>query len=753
MRFSQFRSMATLYAALGKAYRVAMRISRAGSSSNTALLTVLIFLSVLTSALIVSFLVSHADDHADKLAAISISGAIDRERSRISNEAYINAHWDDAFTHAYGSMQDPWIASQWGTPIGLGYVLDAHGHTLFAHLPEGREPPLAELIGSRTLKALLARVPVNEAAVRRRGDAVVLLGKAGGTPALIAFSPIVRERGPATLDMSSYRIFVDIRLLDHKLLEEWAKGFGLRDLRWLPDGKPSRDEASTDVHDWSGAYIGTMAWKRLAPGSLAVREALPIICLCIALFLAIAAMIARRVRHLNVQLAEHSYTAAEAGRQEREARLLADSDELTGLYNRRRFYADLETAATPANLNAMTVGLVDLDRFKAVNDTFGHLVGDRLLVEVAQLFRDTADTAATLYRIGGDEFAIILWLDAEAAFQLAEKMCAVVATPMLICDRQVSVGASIGLGAFVDAELSPLALAKRADHALYHAKRERTGRPVLFSPELERRVTDDHIIEAELQSSGFESELRFDVQPIVSMRTGAIVGGELLARWTSARLGVVEPQRFVEIAERSTSIHVLTRNAMRRALELLEVLPAGRTLSVNVSACDLHCADTVNAILDMVSRSPVDAGRLCIEVTETAVMRNLDAAINALRRFRALGMEVALDDFGTGYSSLSNLHRLPLDKVKIDRSFAHDLDNAYSVSIINAVVGLCNSLGLVCIVEGVETTSQAMNLQNIGCDLMQGYLFSYPLNPAVFVTFASFWAPQITRLPSLEHGR
>lgn len=744
--------MATLYAVLMKTCRVALRISRAGSTSNTTLLTVLVCLSVLTSVLIVSLLASHADEHADRLAALSISGAIDRERSRISNEAYINAHWDDAFVHAYGSMQDPWITSQWGTPIGLGYVIDSHGRTLFAHLPEGREPPLAELIGSRTLKALLARVPANEAAVRRRGDAVVLTGKAGGTPALIAFSPIVRERGPATLDKFTYRIFVDIRLLDHKLLEEWAKGFGLRDLRWLRDGKASRDESSTDVRDWSGAYIGTIAWKRLAPGSLAVRELLPIICLCIALFLAVAVMIARRVRSLNRELTVQSHTAAEAGRQEREARLLADSDGLTGLYNRRRFYADLETAAIPANLNAMTVGLVDLDRFKHVNDTFGHLIGDRLLLEVARLFRDTAGQAATLYRIGGDEFAMILRLDAEAALRLAESMCSIVAAPMRICDRQVSVGASIGLGAFVDAELSPVDLAKRADHALYHAKREKPGLAVQFSPELERRITDDDIIEAEMQSQEFESELRFAVQSIVSMKTRAVVGGELLARWTSERLGVVEPQRFVEIAERSILIHTLTRNAMRRALELLEVLPAGQTLSINVSACDLQCADTVSAMLDMVSCSPVDPGRLCIEVTETAVMQNLDAAIDALSRFRAMGMEIALDDFGTGYSSLSNLHRLPLDKVKIDRSFALDLDNAYSLSIVHAVVSLCSSLGLVCIIEGVETTTQATNLQNIGCDLMQGYLFSYPMNAPVFAEFASNWAPQIAELPSLEHG-
>lgn len=734
--------MAIYGAALGKIYRVVLHISRACSTSNAALLAVLICLSVLTSVFVVEVLVRNADEHADKLAAISISGAIDRERSRISNETYINAHWNDAFAHAYGAMDDPWIVSQWGTPIGLGYVIDARGQTLFAHLPSGHEPPLADLIGPVTLKALLARVPPDEAAVRRRGDATVLIGKAGGTPALIAFSPIVREQGPATLDRSTYRIFVDIRLLDAKLLDEWGKGFGLRQLRWLQDGTPAPDETSTKVRDWSGAVIGTITWKRLAPGSYALRELLPVIILYIALFLAVAAIIARRIHRLNHELTVQSRSAIEAGRQERVARLLADIDELTGLYNRRRFHADLESAAIPGNLNALTVGLIDLDRFKPINDTFGHLVGDSVLVEVARLLRDTAGASATLYRVGGDEFAMIARLDATAALQLAVRICAVVAAPMRIGDRQISLGASIGLDTFVDPELGPIDLAKRADHALYHAKRERPGQPVPFNLELEHRLLDDHVIEAELHASEFENELYFDVQPIVSMNSGAVVGGELLARWTSTRLGTVEPQRFIEIAERSTLIHVVTRKAMQHALELLEVLPPDKILSVNVSACDLHCADTVDAMLAMVGNSPADPRRLCIEVTETAVMRNLDAAIAALQRFRAIGIQVALDDFGTGYSSLGNLNRLPLDKVKLDRSFALNFDNHYSVSIIHAVVNLCHSLGLACIVEGVETASQAIKLQNIGCDLMQGYLFSYPLNAQVFIAFAAHWSAQ-----------
>jgi diguanylate cyclase (GGDEF)-like protein len=412
-----------------------------------------------------------------------------------------------------------------------------------------------------------------------------------------------------------------------------------------------------------------------------------------------------------------------------ENRQMADSDALTGLHNRRRFYSDLSEAAHPARIGAMAVGLIDLDRFKPVNDTFGHHVGDQLLVEIAQRLSTAAGDAAALYRIGGDEFAMIMRQDAVSAMRLAEYMCSAIAAPVQVGDRQVSVGASIGVAPFADAQLSSAELAEHADHALYHAKREMTGRAVLFSPEIERRVCRDHLIEVELHSPVFEDELRVALQPIVSMQTGNIVGGELLARWNSVRLGNVEPQRFVEIAERSVLIHKITRHVVRRALELLERLPTTYSLSVNVSASDLQRSDTVDGIIALVRTSPIEASRLCIEVTETAVMRDLEAAIEALGRFRAIGIKIALDDFGTGYSSLSNLHRLPLDKVKIDRSFAMDLGNPYSVSIVSAVVGLCSSLSLTCIVEGVETAAQAEKLQSIGCDLMQGYLFGRPEAP------------------------
>lgn len=432
----------------------------------------------------------------------------------------------------------------------------------------------------------------------------------------------------------------------------------------------------------------------------------------------------------------------ELARLNAENRAFALTDALTGLNNRRSFYDDLaRITSDAASVGTIAVGLLDLDRFKPVNDMFGHHVGDQLLVEVAHRLRVTAAPHAQLYRLGGDEFAMIVTLPPQESTQLAERMCQAVAAPVRLADRQIAVGVSIGLAPLLELGLGSSELAERADYALYHAKRNRAGRAVLFSHALQCEIRQDHSIQVELQSSGFEDELDVQVQPIVHARTSALVGGEILVRWNSERLGRVEPERFITVAERSALIHRITLNVTGRALDILRTVPSSVAVSVNISACDINSPETVAAILRAIAQSGQDPARFWIEVTETAVMRDMDAAIDALRRFRTCGVRVALDDFGTGYSSLSNLHRLPLDKVKIDRSFVHDLQDNYSNSIAKAVVGLCGGLGLRCIAEGVETEGQARILRDLGCDLLQGYLFSRPISAAQFAQRAAGWNP------------
>lgn len=301
------------------------RMARDGSRSITGLLVALVAIALCTSALVVVLLTWRADADANRLAGVAVAGAIDRDRSRISNEAFINAHWNEAAAHGYRSLDDPWVQSQWGTPIGRAYVIDAAGRTLFGHLPGRSAPPLDRMISRGTFQALLRRLPPTETAVRARGDATVLLARFDGRPALIAFSPIVRENGPATLDRRSYRTFVDIMVLDDKVLAEWSKAFGLPDLRWAPRGSQGDSDAAIDLKDWHGDFLATIAWQRLTPAVAAVRALVPIFALFVLLFLAVATIVIRRVQRLNRDLALRSEFAAQAAAKQEEARLVAEA--------------------------------------------------------------------------------------------------------------------------------------------------------------------------------------------------------------------------------------------------------------------------------------------------------------------------------------------------------------------------------------------------------------------------------------------
>lgn len=279
----------------------------------------------LSSALVIGFLIRHNDADANKLAATTIAGAVDRERSRVSNETFINAHWDDAAAHVYGVMDPRWIHSNYGTPIARNYIIDAAGRTLFGHLPQAHVPPLDRMISPEALRELLRLVPPTEAAVRKRNDATVLLTRFGGSPALVAFSPIVREQGPARLNRGNYRIFVDIRLIDDHLLAEWSSGFSLPNLRRVTGAPADGSDPSTDLVDWRGRPVASIAWSRLTPGVNAFRAILPVILGCALLFVAISVALIRRVLSLSMDLEIKSQVAEQAAIEQQSARLAAEN--------------------------------------------------------------------------------------------------------------------------------------------------------------------------------------------------------------------------------------------------------------------------------------------------------------------------------------------------------------------------------------------------------------------------------------------
>ncbi|MEH3147105.1 MAG: EAL domain-containing protein [Methylobacterium frigidaeris] len=405
---------------------------------------------------------------------------------------------------------------------------------------------------------------------------------------------------------------------------------------------------------------------------------------------------------------------------------LAHTDSLTGLPNRRSFFSELEALCRAPRPPGGTIALAifDLDRFKPINDTYGHASGDRLLIEAAERVRAFAGDGVRVARLGGDKFGLLIEVDRlgrpPAAFcrEVAERL----KLPVRIGDVQLSPGCSGGLALSSEAGREADALFEQADHALAYSKEHRRGTVTLYSKHHDDLIQDGHRLEAALQTACFEDEFELHYQPILDLASRRIVLVEALARWTSPTLGPVSPARFIPAAERCGMVHTLTLALLARALRDLGELPPEVGLSFNLSSHDLISPETTGHIVDVVGRGGVAPRRLTFELTETALMMDFDAAEASIRTLRQLGSRIALDDFGTGYSSLSYVHRLGLDKIKIDRSFTAGLGTRTGESIVRTIFDLCANLGLECIAEGVETDAQLDRLRDFGCHLVQGYL-------------------------------
>lgn len=417
---------------------------------------------------------------------------------------------------------------------------------------------------------------------------------------------------------------------------------------------------------------------------------------------------------------------------------IANLDTLTQLPNRRWFFDTLATLHQRAHSGflsgdeaCLAVGIIDLDGFKPVNDTYGHATGDRLLVEVGKRLQGICGDGISLARLGGDEFAILVTGDASAENlkSLGRRIATALRLPYQIGAAKAQIGSSIGFALYPDNAGTPDMLFERADYALYYAKRHQRGGTVLFTAEHEAQIRDDSSIEQALKAADFERELSVVFQPIVELSTQRVVGMEALARWHSPALGHVSPGVFISAAERIGLIVTLTRTLLRKALAEAALWPEDVRLSFNLSAYDLSSSESVISVLAAINASQVAPGRIDLEITETAVSQDAEAARAAVDTFKALGVGISLDDFGTGYSSLSHLHSLPLDKLKIDRSFVTDIrDNPASFKIVKSLTALCADMGLTCVVEGVETGDQLELLSSLGATFVQGYYFAKPMS-------------------------
>lgn len=415
-----------------------------------------------------------------------------------------------------------------------------------------------------------------------------------------------------------------------------------------------------------------------------------------------------------------------------EAQSMADSDVLTGLPNRRSFFQvmDAVLAGVSVGQKPFHLALIDLDGFKPINDIYGHSVGDALLIEVGNRLRQVCGERAFAARMGGDEFAIVLYGDTAPAEldAFGTQLCDALRDTYFLGSVTAHISGSVGFVRCASGQFTPSQLLERADYALYFAKQNLRGAPVVFTEKHETEMRDFSQVDQTLRTSDLDAELSIVFQPQVDVVENRTISFEALARWNSRKLGSVRPDIFIKAAERSGLITQITLILLEKALKQVRGWPAQTRVSFNLSARDLRSGISITNICKAVRDSGIDPRRIEFEITETAMLTDFEQACEALARLKAMGCRIAIDDFGSGYSSFSYIHRLPVDKIKIDRSFVVQLlQHSSALKIIKTIIDLCRNLNLDCVIEGVETQTEMNKLAQIRARYIQGYLFSKPM--------------------------
>lgn len=411
-----------------------------------------------------------------------------------------------------------------------------------------------------------------------------------------------------------------------------------------------------------------------------------------------------------------------------EARMthMARHDELTGLSNRAHYRELLgEALATRPPFETVTVALVDLDHFKQVNDTYGHLMGDTLLANAAARMRELIPARAQLCRIGGDEFAVIFRNSSLDQIDVVIKaITAVMARPFHAAGHTLHIGATVGVATCPHHADDEETLSRYADLALYAAKSYKRGTVRHFEPAMDHAAQEKTRLENELREAVQRGDLDVHYQPLINLGTGEIEGYEALLRWTHPVLGPMPPDRFVPIAEEMGLIDTIGQHVLRTACRAALDWPAHITVSVNVSPLQFRSGQLLNTVVQALGASGLPPHRLELEITEAVLMEKGEQTAATIRSLRAMGVGLSMDDFGTGYSSLRYLLSYPFTKIKIDKSFVTDMEeNDNSFAVIRAVVTLGRNLGITVTAEGVETERTRDILQAEGCAQGQGYLF------------------------------
>jgi diguanylate cyclase (GGDEF)-like protein len=439
------------------------------------------------------------------------------------------------------------------------------------------------------------------------------------------------------------------------------------------------------------------------------------------------------IDQLNLEIAEHQQTQEQLSHQ-------ALHDALTGLPNRTLFMEHLTKAIQRHQRNEdylFAVLFIDLDRFKVINDSWGHAVGDQLLMVISHLLQECCRDLDTVARLSGDEFTILVedLQNFTDAIAIAERVLEKLTSPIHLDKHKVFSGASIGIVLGGTNYQYGVDLLRDADIAMYRAKALGKGCYAVFDQEMYAQTIHLSQLETDLRLAIEHQEFVLYYQPIISLETSKLVGFEALVRWQHPQVGLITPEEFMAIAEDTGLIIPLGEWVLREACQQLHtwqsIFPLARSLhiSVNLSSKQIKQFDFVDKLVQILANTGLDGSNLRLELTETMLMDRGEKTIELLTQIKQQQVQLSIDDFGTGYSSLSYLHRFPVDSLKIDRSFISLIDaESSNCEIVKTIITLAHSLGMKAIAEGVETPHQLTHLTNLGCEAAQGYLFAKPLN-------------------------
>jgi len=416
-------------------------------------------------------------------------------------------------------------------------------------------------------------------------------------------------------------------------------------------------------------------------------------------------------------------------------------DALTGLPNRALFMDRLQhlIAVTKRRANEIyAVLFLDMDRFKIINDSLGHTVGDQILVVMGQKLSECLRPGDTVARLGGDEFAVLLHNinEVKDAVEVAERIHHKLSAPLLIKEREVFSSVSIGIAMSSEHYERPEQVLRDADIAMYQAKARGNACHEIFDAKMHANILDRLQLEADMRGALDHNEFVLFYQPIIDLKTHQLISFEALVRWNHPTRGLIYPLEFIPMAEENGLINTIGEWILRESCRELRILQERYPkqpplkMSVNISGKQFTQCDLASKVADIIMETGIDASTLALEITESMIMENVDTAVGTMNQLRSMGIQIHIDDFGTGYSSLSYLHRFPIDAIKIDRTFINKLTaDGKNKEIIQSILSLATSLNFEVIAEGVEMNHQLVNMQNMQCQFGQGFLISVPMEP------------------------